>query len=264
MTERAWMLVSAVSALLAGGVIASAVFSAAEAAPAGPAVPVLVELYTSEGCSSCPSADALLAGWAEAQPVEGVRPVVLGFHVDYWNYLGWADPFSRAEFSERQGQANQALGRESSFTPQAVVGGRASVVGSDEGGLRRALLSARSLPAAQVQVSAAAKEGALDVQATVREAPAPAAGDVAEVWAAVTESGLSTDVKRGENAGRTLRHAPVVRRLVRLGQLPSEGPLTARIPLEPAWRPERLQVVAFVQEQKRREILGVATAPAKP
>jgi len=265
MTERAWMLLTAVVAtLLAGGMIAGTVSSAGERTPPGPPVPVLVELYTSEGCSSCPSADRLLSNWAETQPVEGVQAVVLGFHVDYWNSLGWADPFSNADFTERQGVANQALGRDGAFTPQAVVSGRASVVGSDDSGLRRALQAARSLPAARVDVSAARKDGALEVKATVREAPAPAAGDVAEVWAAVTESGLSTDVKRGENAGRTLRHAPVVRRLVRLGQLPSEGMMSARISLEPSWHPERLTVVAFVQARQRREILGVATASAKP
>jgi hypothetical protein len=78
------------------------------------------------------------------------------------------------------------------------------------------------------------------------------------VWAAVTESGLSVDVKRGENAGRTLRHAPVVRGLVRLGTLPSQGPLTAKVPLEAGWKRDRLRAVAFVQERGTRRTLGVA------
>jgi hypothetical protein len=249
------------SALVLVGVLAAtASASDAQPPPAGARAPVLVELYTSEGCSSCPSADALLAEWARQGTVDGVPLVVLGFHVDYWNQLGWADPFSRADWSQRQTEANQALGRNGIFTPQAVVNGRTSLVGSDSGGLRRAVRSEGAQPAAKVALAVGQGTGGVELSATVSGA-APAAGEVAEVWAAVTESELSTEVKRGENAGRTLHHAPVVRKLVRLGTLPASGPLTATVPVEAGWRKERLQAVAFVQERGSRRMLGVAAAP---
>lgn len=249
------------AALLLGALAATAFASSSEAPPPkGPRVPVLLELYTSEGCSSCPSADALVDELSRAQPVDGVEVVALGLHVDYWNYLGWADPYSNSDFSNRQALANQALGRDGVFTPQALVNGRVSLVGSDSGGLRQALRAERDRPAAHVEAAARVRGDRVELSATVTGAPAVARDDEAEVWAALTESGLSTEVRRGENAGRTLHHAPVARRLVRLGQL-SASPLSTSVALDPSWKRDRLKAVVFVQERRSRRVLGVAAAP---
>jgi hypothetical protein len=254
-------------ALVLAGVLAASASASGGAAPSpqmahvgpGSRAPVLVELYTSEGCSSCPSADALLADWARRGEVEGVPVVVLGFHVDYWNQLGWEDRFSRSEWSERQKEANRAMGREDIFTPQVIVNGRASAGANEVGALLRAVSKESARPVAKVELVAKREEDGLSLSAAVIGA-APAAGEVAEVWAAVTESQLSTEVKRGENAGRKLYHAPVVRKLVRLGPLPASGTITATVPLEAGWRGERLRAVAFVQESNSRRVLGVAEA----
>ena len=102
-------------------------------APVAARVPVLVELFTSEGWSSCPSADAVLLDLAERQPIEGVEVIALGQHVDYWNRLGWKDPYSSHSYTKRQGRYRAQFGAESIYTPQAVVDGQAELVDSKKG-----------------------------------------------------------------------------------------------------------------------------------
>lgn len=230
----------------------------AHAANATERRPVLVELFTSEGCSSCPPADALLDDLRRDQDIPGVEVIVLGFHVDYWNNLGWKDPFSSEANSARQVAYNEALGRSGVFTPQAILDGRVSVVASGEAGIRETALRQRGKPQARVVLSATGKER-LQVKATVSGVPAIANGDAAEVWVALTEVGLSTRVLRGENEGLTLRHAPVVRRLQKLGTWSGkEAVFSGALDVEPGWRREGLSAVAFVQERQSRHVLGAA------
>jgi hypothetical protein len=223
--------------------------------------PILIELFTSEGCSSCPPADAFLDELSRAQDIPGVQAIVLGFHVDYWDYLGWADPFSSAANSARQAEYSGALvGRQGVFTPQAILDGRHSVVASGEAALRQAALQRLKEQHGRVSLSATG-EGRVQVKATVSQVPQVSPGDTAEVWVALTESGLSTRVARGENAGHTLRHAPVVRRLAKLGAWAGqETTLSHALEVDPAWRRENLTAVAFVQERKSRRVLGTASA----
>ena len=207
--------------------------------------PVLVELFTSEGCSSCPSADRTLQWLDEAQPVEGVEVIVLSLHVDYWNQLGWADPYSSPRFTARQ----EAYGKET-YTPQMIIDGEAAFVGS-KGRALDALNERRGEARALVTVAATVKGAMMQVSAKT---------DAAEpLWVAIAESGLSHEVTRGENRGMTLSHTAVVRQLVRVG---ADG--TVSIALEPGWKREQLKVVAFVQQPGPGKVLGVAwTKPAK-
>ena len=198
---------------------------------------ILLELFTSEGCSSCPPADALLAELA-AEP----NVVALELHVDYWDDLGWKDPFSQRAFSERQALYQARFGSRGVYTPELVVNGAAEAVGSDRGRIRSLLAS---VPKAEAPVTVTARRDgdAMVVQAT--------SGGSGELWVAVAESGLTTDVKRGENAGRKLAHGAVVRRLERV---PSSDEL--RVPVNSSWK--NLSVVAFSQDPRTGRILGVA------
>lgn len=231
-----------------------AVLSPARPAPdAAARVPVIVELFTSEGCSSCPAADAALRELEAAQSVPGVEVIALGEHVDYWNRLGWKDGFSTPAYTERQRQYAQSFGT-GSYTPQAVVNGRYEFVGSRTGELAQTVAKAAKAPQAAVSVSA--REGT----AQVRVASVPAGTAAAEVVLVITESGLASQVGRGENAGRLLRHAAVVRQLMPLGKVGAAGTFTANpeLKLSADWKRPNLRAVALVQEVVSRRIVGVA------
>ncbi len=179
----------------------------AAVSPADSGAVAVVELFTSEGCSSCPPADRLLHSLVETTRAEE-RPVyALSFHVDYWNRLGWEDPYSQSAFSQRQRQYSQALGVDT-YTPQIVVNGQQAMVGSRTGRVQGAIESALAEPA-PVDVSLRVETGENDLEVTYQLVDAPP--EDATLRLAVVERGLSQEVTRGENAGRTLRHANVVR-----------------------------------------------------
>lgn len=233
------------------------------AAPAAGA-PVVVELFTSQGCSSCPPADRLLSAVGSDASLRG-RVIPLAFHVDYWNSIGWEDPFSSEVWTSRQSEYQRAFKTDSVYTPQAVVNGRAQLVGSDEGALRKAIAETASGPTGRLKVTTSAAEAgtiAVDVAAET-----PAALDAKSVEAVVVlyESGLVTSVKRGENNGRELHDDYVVRRLDRAfsGFEPKAGASTSgRVSLEvdPAWNAANLGVAVFLQDPETMRIYGAATA----
>jgi len=228
--------------------------------------PVIVELFTSEGCSSCPPAEALLARLERTQPVSGARVIALEEHVDYWNQLGWRDPFSSGQYRARQNDYALAFRVTDIYTPQMVVNGRAGFVGDDSAAAYQQIGDAAQAPMTLLELKttrnpqdSALVDLAVRIGSRRSVKPRPA-----NLYLAVTEGELSTSVTRGENAGRLLRHAPVVRSFGVIGKIDPQGTQdgqmvsTLRLPSE--WRRENLRAVVFVQEPDTLRITGAATA----
>jgi hypothetical protein len=242
------------------------------ASRAQPAAPVVVELFTSEGCSSCPPADRLLERLTAAA-VDGAKVVALGEHVDYWDRLGWRDRFSSAAFTNRQEVYARRFNLDSAYTPQMVVDGRAELVGSDSAGAERAIAKAAAAPHGTMTLVARPFQGRdsggrerplspVSVSVNVANLPPIGRGDRADIFVAVTEDALRSDVKSGENRGRTLTHAAVVRQLTTIGE--ATGPAASAettIAVQPDWQRERLNIVAFVQQRRDRGIVAAASVP---
>ena len=185
------------------------------------ATPVVVELFTSEGCNSCPPADKFLG---ELTARSDVLP--LAFHVDYWDYLGWPDRFASPYFTQRQRAYARALGSAMVYTPQAVVDGTAHIVGSDRGGLEALIEdAARSAPTVAIDLAWTAKG---DLEITVPAAPYQ--GDATVWFVRYDDHGIS-EVTDGENAGKTLHHVNIVRELKAIGMW-NGAPFTAVLPAE--------------------------------
>jgi hypothetical protein len=180
--------------------------------------PVLVELFTSEGCSSCPPADALLERLDRYQPVNGAELIVLSEHVDYWNDIGWKDPFSSHEYSERQSAYASQFGRGSIYTPQMVVDGHIEFVGSDERRATQAIESATKMRKIPVSISSSlSDEKTITLHIEAGALPSLGGPESAGVFLAIADNADESQVSRGENAGRTLKHVAVLRSLMRIG-----------------------------------------------
>jgi hypothetical protein len=227
--------------------------------------PVVVELFTSEGCNTCPPADALLQKLQEQQPIAGADVIALEEHVDYWNHLGWSDPYSSAEYTQRQAAYSIAF-KNQEYTPQMVVDGRTQFLGSSE--RDAALEIEKAARGAETDVSIASEnadaKGSRQFTVSVGKLAGNAPGDVAEVWLAVTEDGLQSSVNRGENSGQVLHHAATLRSLRKIGvadpnKAPSSFTNDARVKFDSHWNSGNLRVVVFVQEKKSRVILGAAS-----
>jgi len=226
--------------------------------------PVIVELFTSEGCSDCPPADAVLTRLAAEAP-RGAQVIALGEHVDYWDRQGWRDPFSSAAFSARQVEYVRAMNLQSAYTPQMVVNGRDEFVGSDysraSAAIAKAARDARKLRIALTLD--VAKSGVLPAHVQVDTADNSNTKAQTDVYVAVTEDGLQSHVTAGENRGRDLKHSAVVRSLTRIGTIARNSRSWSgggEIEIDGRWRTAAMRIVAFAQDHDRREILGAATA----
>ncbi len=215
--------------------------------------PVIVELFTSQGCSSCPAADALLARIASWSDERELPVYVLSMHVDYWNDLGWADPYSSPPFSNRQRRYAQALGSRL-YTPQMVVGGNAEFVGSRGKEAKAAIDAALETPATH-QVMLSAKPGGdartIDV---AYDARGKLEGQVLNL--AAVQPAAANDVRRGENAGQRLSHVHVVRAFKTIPTNDRTGSVSLELPKE--LTTDQVEVVGYVQDAKSMAIGGAA------
>jgi hypothetical protein len=199
-------------------------------------VPVLAELFTSEGCSSCPPADQLLQTFDRLQPVDGARIIVLSEHVDYWDRQGWRDPFSQPLFTSRQQQYASALSSEV-YTPQLVVDGREQVLGNDRAAAQKAIAQAASKPKSPMEVTAV-RDGDSAVVTVRFDKPLDGRN---ELWVAIADESARSSVTRGENSGRELTHIAIVRKLQSAGKVKgTERTLHVRV------APGQSRVIAFL------------------
>ena len=228
----------------------------------GSRTPVLIELFTSEGCSSCPPADALLEKLDRSQPVNGAELIVLSEHVDYWNDIGWKDPYSSHEYSERQSAYAAHFGRSGIYTPQMVVDGHSDLVGSDERGAIEAVenetrfvkvpLSLSGLHFKNNKVSMHVEAGPLEPSIGARSA---------NLYLAIADESDVSQVSRGENAGRTLKHVAVLRSLVPVGTVNKTDKVSKDITVNVRNESRgHLRIVGIIQEQSAGRVLGVASA----
>ncbi len=208
--------------------------------------PVVVELFTSQGCSSCPPADALLGELAEREDV-----IALSCHVDYWNYIGWEDPFSSPQMSERQRAYARYRGERTIFTPQMLIDGQHSVVGSRRGEVQQRIEKAMMDPQPRVPVriggGGEVTVGALN-DGQERSAT---------VWYVAFDRKHETDISRGENAGRRIAYHGVVREWSRLAAW-SGSPLDLQVDLADARERGRGGVAVIVQQDGVGPVLGAA------
>ncbi len=255
--------------LLAASVLAAAVASASvsnapEAVPASTEPTgdhtVVVELFTSQGCMTCPPADRLLASLPEAS---GGKVVPLSFHVDFWNSLGWKDPFSSGAWTARQNAYARALRIAQVYTPQAVVDGRSEMVGSDANRLRSSIAVAAARPAGRIALELEPSADRVAVRARV-DLPEALRGKKLDLMLALFETGLVTAVGKGENGGKTLHNDYVVRSLKKAGRVSgkdaAEASLSTDFSLEKEWDRSHLGVAAFLQDPGSLEIHGASSA----
>jgi hypothetical protein len=226
--------------------------------------PVLVELFTSEGCSSCPPADVFLQR-LDRQPVAGEEMIVLSEHVDYWNHIGWTDPYSARFYSDRQNAYAKRLGLDSVYTPQMVVDGTSEFVGSDASLADRAFGEALRRPKLALRL-ADVRVTANTLQAHLETGPLQASLGLreADVYVALALNRAESHVAHGENAGRTLVHTAVVKSIVKIGTF-RQGQTFAQdvqLKLDAGTDSSNLRLVAFVQEAGQGRVIGAAVQTA--
>lgn len=240
--------------------------AAANQAPSADRKPVVVELFTSEGCSSCPPADALLKKLETEQPIRDAEIIGLEEHVDYWNQDGWFDPYSSSEWTLRQQEYVAKFKGKGPYTPQMIVAGERELVGNNARDALQAVHEAANKANANVTIAPEAPAKSDQERFDVKVAGIVGADnqEPADIWMAVTEDGLGADVKAGENAGKNVQHASVVRSFHKIGSVAAGKDSSAfsanpEVKFKSNWKKENLRIVVFVQGHKSFHILGAAS-----
>jgi len=218
--------------------------------------PVIVELFTSEGCSDCPAADALLTQLSRQRDAGKTELILLEEHVDYWNSTGWFDRFSSSDFTDRQNRYVKQFHLATAYTPQMVVDGRFQGVGNSVSGVKSMLMEASGNPKSSTVSLRFVAPGKLAV--TVDDST----HGRQKVLLAVTEDNLTTNVRGGENGGRVLTHSAVVRNFKTLGNT-ADGKFetTADLPAKSDWKKQDLRAAVIVQDPASGQIVGAASIP---
>jgi hypothetical protein len=245
--------------------------NARNGAPSEAAAPVLVELFTSEGCSSCPPADALLGKLDGLQPIAGAQAIVLSEHVDYWNHDGWKDAYSSSFFTDRQKDYERRFRLGSPYTPQMVIDGAVEVNGSDARAVAGAIETARGHAKIRVRISSVslANAKALRVHLEVDALPGDFKARKADILVAVALNHAESHVSGGENKGRDIQHVAVAESIGKVGTV-EKGKSFDRdvlVKVKSTADPDlaNLRLIAFVQESDGGEVVGAAlvSAPTK-
>jgi len=226
------------------------------------ASPVLVEIFTSEGCSDCPPADALLAHLQQDQPIASANVIALEEHVDYWDHLGWRDRFSSHDLTLRQNEYTSRLRLDDNYTPQMIVDGAEQFVGSDSAKALRAVAAAARTPKLRLVLSPLEVHGSqLSAAVSVEAGPAPLPGS--DLYAALVQRTATTRVASGENGGRSLTHVSTVLSLVKIGDARKAAtPLPFSFKIPAGVDPANLDAVVFIQKTGQGEVQGaIASAP---
>jgi hypothetical protein len=224
-----------------------------------PRTPVVVELFTSEGCSSCPPADAILAQLDREQPVHNADIIVLGEHVDYWDSLGWRDRFSSPDFTQRQKDYQYFFKLDDIYTPQAVVNGSVQLNGTDRDGIKSAILDAAAQTVPLQFTSVQVRRDS--VTFTLKDGPATHPENV-DLYAALVDPTDTTEVHGGENNSRTLHHAGVVRSLALVASsahMKSLGEHPFTIQLHTPGTVNSMRLVVFAQAKRIGPVLASAS-----
>jgi hypothetical protein len=231
------------------------------AAKASSATPVLIELFTSEGCSSCPPVDVLLKNLDTAQPIPGAQLIVLSEHVTYWDHDGWKDPNSSSALTERQNSYEAALGQNRLYTPQLIVDGTHEVKAGDPKQIEETLQKAAATFKVPVRIGQVTVDAGNPTVLYARiETDVNFEKHNADVYLAVALDHVESQVLRGENGGRHLLHVAVVQELTKVGKLPKGKSFAqdVHLKLKPGTDPKNLRLVALVQESGPGKVLGAA------
>jgi hypothetical protein len=228
----------------------------------GGATPVLVELFTSEGCSTCPPADVTLE-MDTLQPVPGAQLIVLSEHVDYWNHEGWTDPYSSASITSRQNAYVRALGLKTAYTPQIFIDGTAELRLNDPAQASQIFQKAVSVSKVPIRITSATIEGNKPaiVQGTIEAESSPTEQHNADVFVAVALDHAESQVSAGENRGRQLAHVAVVLEITKVGKLEKGKSFHQdfRVKLNvPHTASSDIRIVAFIQETGPGQVLGAS------
>lgn len=256
------LFVAVVSAKFAGQVEAQSGQVEGAATPANSAGaalnPVLVELFTSEGCSSCPPVDRLVQKWDAFQPVPGAQLIILSEHVTYWDHDGWKDANSSAALTDRQSEYENVLGDKDPFTPQIIIDGTHELKPQNPQVVKETLEKAAATPKLPVRIGDVTASG--ENLRTHIETDANTDDRKADVYVAVALDHFESQVLKGENGGKKLEFVAVVQQLTKVGKL-QKGKSFAedvQLKLKPGTDPKNLRIIAFVQEPGPGKMLGAA------
>jgi hypothetical protein len=256
MRSTVFSMVSRASVVLLFAWCSLAQTTANPAPPDGAKPGILVELFTSEGCSSCPPADELLR---QLDAQSGKMPsqiVVLSEHVDYWDGTGWRDRFSSRDYTDRQDEYARRFHIDGPYTPQMVVDGATQFTGNDVGRLQNALKEAASHAKSTLRITAEEVNPA-EILVNLDAGPLPTGRKHADLFIALADNQDQTHVGGGENSGKSLQHVAVLRSLQKVGSIGAEGAqkqVKLRVPKSEA--PGNLRLIAFVQESGNGPVLG--------